>query len=240
MASESQHKIDVNQATIEELTAIEGFDEKRATLLLSYRDEHGPFQSWDDVRQVPGIDDTLSEKLRDRATLGGLERGHEETELEEIEIEEGDLGEALEEQLDALMAVARMDAEAAAVYEAASELIAIDEITEQLLAFRDDHLRHVEDLNQLLADRGGDPVSDEVDPDASMLVELAEAMGAIGPRPGLAAVIGNEQLTNSVYQSAMELPFDDRARALLERNLGDERRHLAGLTALNARDWEAE
>jgi len=231
MASVS--KIDVNRATIDELMAIEGFDEKRAALLLSYRNEHGPFQTWDDLRQVPGIDDTLYERLRDQASLG------EETEFVAAELEEGDLGAALEEQLDALMAVARMDAEAAAVYEAASELIAIDEITEQLLSFRDDHLRHVEELNQLLAERGGDPVTEEVDPDASMLVELAEAMGAIGPKPGIAAVIGNEQLTNSVYQSTMDLPLDDRARALLERNLADERRHLTALYAMSARNWEA-
>lgn len=230
MASAS--KIDVNRATIDDLMTIEGFDEKRATLLLSYRAEHGPFHTWDDLRQVPGIDDTLSERLRDRARLG------EGIDLIAPELEEGDLGAALEEQLDALMAVARMDAEAAAVYEAASELIAIDEITLQLLSFRDDHLRHVDELNQLLAERGGDPVTEEVDPDASMLVELALAMGAIGPKPGIAAVIGNEQLTNSVYQSTMDLPLDERARALLERNLADERRHLTALYAMSARSWE--
>jgi len=230
----TEHKIDVNQASLDDLMAIQGFDEKRATLLLSYREAHGPFHSWDDVRQVAGIDDTLTRRLRDHATLGGEELG-----LDEVDIEEGDLGAALEEQLDALMAVGRMDAEAAAVYEAASELIGIDEITEQLLSFRDDHLRHVESLNRLLLERGGDPVSDEVDPDASMLVELAEAMGAIGPKPGLAAVIGNEQLTNSVYQSALMLPYDARTRDLLERHLADERRHLAALNAMMGRNWEA-
>src|SRR5579885_3499616 len=77
MPGRQTHTVDLNEADFEQLIRIEGIDDKRAELILSYRREHGPFHSWDELRDVPGIGETLVERAREAATLGGEEAGEE-------------------------------------------------------------------------------------------------------------------------------------------------------------------
>lgn len=48
-------KVRVNQATTEELETLTGIGAAKAAAIINYRDEHGPFQSVDDLLNVPGI-----------------------------------------------------------------------------------------------------------------------------------------------------------------------------------------
>jgi len=58
--------IDLNTASLEELEQIEGIGEARAQHLIDYREENGPFESVDDVENVPGFDGILVGKIKEQ------------------------------------------------------------------------------------------------------------------------------------------------------------------------------
>jgi len=48
-------KVHVNRATVTELETLSGIGPAKAAAIINYRDEHGPFQSVEDLLNVPGI-----------------------------------------------------------------------------------------------------------------------------------------------------------------------------------------
>lgn len=62
--------IDVNSAPVEDLQRLPGIGEKRAQAIVAWREEHGPFQSVDELIQVSGIGEKLLAGLRDYAAAG--------------------------------------------------------------------------------------------------------------------------------------------------------------------------
>ena len=60
-------KIDINTATIEDLVAIPGIGIKKATAIVEYREQHGPFTNIGDVQKVKGIGPKLSKRIAERA-----------------------------------------------------------------------------------------------------------------------------------------------------------------------------
>ncbi len=68
--SDVENKVNVNTASAEQLIELPGIGDVLAARIVAYREEHGPFESLDDLKQVSGIGDKLVEKIRD---LVGLE-----------------------------------------------------------------------------------------------------------------------------------------------------------------------
>ena len=62
--------IDLNTASVADLTRLPGIGEKRAQAIVAWREEHGPFQSVDELVQVSGIGEKLLAGLRDYAAAG--------------------------------------------------------------------------------------------------------------------------------------------------------------------------
>lgn len=60
-----QYPLNLNTATQEELETLPGIGPSKAADILAYRDEHGPFQSVDDLASVSGIGPSTIESLRD-------------------------------------------------------------------------------------------------------------------------------------------------------------------------------
>lgn len=56
--------LNLNTAGIDELTRVAGITRERAQLFLDYREEHGDFRTWDDVKSVPGFSQKLIEQLK--------------------------------------------------------------------------------------------------------------------------------------------------------------------------------
>lgn len=48
-------KININKASVEELTQLQGIGQKYAAQIVAYRDQNGPFVSPQDLMKVPGI-----------------------------------------------------------------------------------------------------------------------------------------------------------------------------------------
>lgn len=52
---QNHDKIRINSATIEELTSLPGIGQKKAEAIIQYIEQHGPFQTMDDLVNVSGI-----------------------------------------------------------------------------------------------------------------------------------------------------------------------------------------
>jgi len=68
-AEEKDDMVNLNTASAEELTSLPGIGEVLAARIVAYREEHGPFQTLDDIMQVSGIGSKVVEEIRDLATL---------------------------------------------------------------------------------------------------------------------------------------------------------------------------
>ena len=63
-------KINVNVASIEELTMLPGIGEETAKRIVEYRTKYGRFFSLDELTKVKGIGENTVKKLRPYATVG--------------------------------------------------------------------------------------------------------------------------------------------------------------------------
>ena len=62
-------KINLNKATVEELSQLKGIGMKYAERIVQYRDENGPFKNVEDLLNVQGIGPKLLEKNKDLITV---------------------------------------------------------------------------------------------------------------------------------------------------------------------------
>ncbi|HJA27212.1 MAG TPA: helix-hairpin-helix domain-containing protein [Candidatus Limosilactobacillus intestinigallinarum] len=61
--------VNLNTATKEQLCQITGIGDKKADLILQYREQHGQFKSVDELKQVSGFGDKSVEKIRDQLAV---------------------------------------------------------------------------------------------------------------------------------------------------------------------------
>ena len=61
--------INLNTATKEQLCQITGIGDKKADLILQYREQHGQFKSVDELKQVSGFGDKTVEKIKDQLAV---------------------------------------------------------------------------------------------------------------------------------------------------------------------------
>lgn len=69
----TESRVDLNEASLEELTSLPGIGPARAKAIIEWREE-APFESADDLTEVPGIGPSLVDELRDRVEVGEPER----------------------------------------------------------------------------------------------------------------------------------------------------------------------
>jgi rubrerythrin len=139
------------------------------------------------------------------------------------------------DEIVALLAIARLDMEAAAACEVAAEIVDIEELRRTLLSFRDDHERHVEDIVTFARSRGTNVMVTGLDRECSPFAALASSMGTLDPDAAIEALLGDERLTNATYETALRLIPDEVALKIVKRNAQDVVRHLAMLER-----WVAE
>ena len=62
-------KINVNEASAEELTRLSGIGEKRAADIIAYREENGDFTQITDIMKVSGIGEKMYEEIKEQITV---------------------------------------------------------------------------------------------------------------------------------------------------------------------------
>lgn len=62
---EDRNKIRINQATLEEIQTLNGIGPKKAQAIIDYREEHGSFQSVEDLIEVNGIGEKTVENMKE-------------------------------------------------------------------------------------------------------------------------------------------------------------------------------
>ena len=61
--------VNINTASVEELTTLKGIGESRAEDIIRYREESGGFQKIEDIMKVPGIKESGFQKIKDSITV---------------------------------------------------------------------------------------------------------------------------------------------------------------------------
>ena len=67
--AETMGKINLNKATVEELSQLKGIGMKYAERIVQYRDKNGPFKNIEDLLNVQGIGAKTLEKNKDRIVV---------------------------------------------------------------------------------------------------------------------------------------------------------------------------
>ncbi len=62
-------KININTATAEQLTQLNGIGASHAAAIVAYREQNGPFQKPEDLMRVPRIGEKTFEKNKDIITV---------------------------------------------------------------------------------------------------------------------------------------------------------------------------
>jgi competence protein ComEA len=62
-------KVNINDATLEELTTLNGIGDKVAAKIIAFRKANGPFQKPEDLMMVKGIGQKLFDKNKDRIVV---------------------------------------------------------------------------------------------------------------------------------------------------------------------------
>jgi rubrerythrin len=136
-----------------------------------------------------------------------------------------------------LNGLVQLDFDASLTYEQALQSIDEEdpEVREDLEAFRQDHLQHIDDLQRLILELGGQPIEPSRDVKGVLLEGLTKLRGITGTVGALKAMRMNEKLTNRSYDKMAELGLPQEAVQVIAVNLADERRHLAVIEAHLAR-----
>lgn len=62
-------RININTASVNELVTLNGIGEVKAQAIIAYREEHGPFESIDQIKDVKGIGEATFSKIKDHITV---------------------------------------------------------------------------------------------------------------------------------------------------------------------------
>lgn len=62
-------KVNINDATLEELTTLNGVGDKVAARIIAFRKANGPFQKPEDLMMVKGIGQKMFDKNKDRIVV---------------------------------------------------------------------------------------------------------------------------------------------------------------------------
>ena len=68
-AAQPEEPININTATVEELTELSGIGSTIAGRIVEWREENGPFSSTEELMNITGIGENTYEKIRQHVTV---------------------------------------------------------------------------------------------------------------------------------------------------------------------------
>jgi competence protein ComEA len=64
--AEHNAKININTASVEQLTTLQGIGEKKAESIIEHREKFGSFATIEDLKSVKGVGDKIFSKIKDQ------------------------------------------------------------------------------------------------------------------------------------------------------------------------------
>ena len=127
----------------------------------------------------------------------------------------------------------QLDHDATKTYEHALERIDGEDenVRVDLQDFMQDHMRHIEDLRDVIEELGGTPIELSCDLKSVLLEGVTKLRSVSGTIGALKAMRMNEKLTNRSYDKAADVYMPPIGQIIVIENLADERRHLAAIEA---------
>jgi comEA protein len=66
---EKGEAVNINEASVEELSNLKGMDTAKASAILEYITSHGPFTAVEELKNVKGIDEQTFQNIKDSITV---------------------------------------------------------------------------------------------------------------------------------------------------------------------------
>lgn len=126
----------------------------------------------------------------------------------------------------------QLDIDAVNAYEQALKQIDNSDIHSNIESFRQDHLRHIMDLKEIIRKHSGSPVQSTPDLKGYLLEGFTALRSVTGTKGALSAMEANEKITSKNYGDALQedILFPADVKELLLKNFADETRHLEYIT----------
>ena len=134
-----------------------------------------------------------------------------------------------------LSSLVQLDIDASHAYDQAIEQIDTLSIRNELIKFRGDHERHIDELSALIRKLGGTPPERSRDFKGYLIEGFTALRSSTGTEGALKAMQGNEKLTNKQYDKARSYDLTPEAKTLVERNYLDEVAHLKYIESVLAK-----
>ena len=144
-------------------------------------------------------------------------------------------------EVEKMRSLAQLDVDAIGAYDAAISRVKDALVRERLNEFRVDHVRHVQDLNAFIRALGGAPVELKPDFKGTAMKGFTAVSSLMGTEAALMAMLGNEEITNRVYELALDFEWSPQVHALIRKNRQDEERHITWIReAVRLRPWAGD
>lgn len=120
----------------------------------------------------------------------------------------------------------QLDIDAVHAYEHAIAKVDKKSIHDQLVIFKSDHRRHIEELSQAVKELGHEPPENKPDLKGLLIEGFTAIRSVTGTQGALSAMRTNENLTTKTYEEALKNELPSSVRDLIYKNYQDEKRHL--------------
>ncbi len=138
-----------------------------------------------------------------------------------------------------LSSLMKLDIDAAKGYDTALDHIKDPAIHSQISKYRDDHLRHVDNLSTLISSLGETPPSRSPDLRGLFLGGATFIQSISGTEGALKGLETGEKMTNDAYSDAVKQDFPPDILNVLLSNYQDEKIHINYVrSALETKSWE--
>lgn len=181
-----------------------------------------------DSRTLPGGTDSVNRKDERAPRVRLQANGHHEEEAVDTDMTRpgGGAAPAVSEIIDGLNDLLQLDHDAIGAYDIAIERLEDRDHANQILGYRRDHERHIQELNELIATLGGTPKNQ---PHLTGPFKQAlQALGALGGDRGiLTSFRTNELQVRSKYEmyAARANHWPENVKRTIDRNALDEEKH---------------